>query len=789
MKNMSDETHDKCIQDLMKAQDAETDQREQAREAHLFVDKKDGQWEPYWWNANSGKPRYTFDLTSPIVDQIAGEMELANFSIKVSPAGGDASKETALLLDGMVRNIENISSATDIYNQSARNMVTSGADGWRVTQKYVSDNSFDQDLVIEPIHNFLDRCWFDVGSEQRDRSDAKKGWVLSGLTPEAYKSQFPDGAGQSVSSDREDQAYFYRPDLIMVGEYYYIEQVERELVLMSNGAVLEANDDLEKVIDELAQSQIVEVNRRSRMQNKVYVRKFDAGGWLSEPQETVFSYIPLIPTYANYKVVEDKTIYSGVVEKLLDPQRVLNYSLSREIEEGALAPRAKYWMTRAQASGNEATLATLNTNNDPVQFYQADSEAPPPQQTGGAVINQGLRAISAGMQQLIGQSVGLFAANMGDNPGLQSGVAIKSLQRKGDTGMIKYFKAQEVAIQHTGKILIDAIPKIYDTDRMVRILKEDGSSDMEQINHTIIDQQTGESVVLNDLSVGVYDVIASSGASFQNRQEESNAALLEMAAIDPSIIEMSGDIMLKNVSAPGMNVLAERKRMQLLESGAIPEEQWTEEEQQKAAEMEAEGAESEPSADMVAAQAEMQKAQAEMQKVEVASAKNQLEMQKIQVTAQKNQADAQLTMQKQQFEMQKAQTDAQNAAQKQQLDFRDQEITIAEKTASAELDQQKFDFNKFMERQEQQTAQNTAIINALKTQAETAKIIKETVCGGVTAISIESPGMGKGMGPGMGMMEKMNDFETEMEGFSDEENEFETEMNEFDDDDSSENRE
>ena len=690
-----------CLTGLRESQDADKDQREYAREAHLFIDKKDGQWEPFWWNANAGKPRYTFDLTSPVIDQVAGELEQANFSIKVNPAGGESTKATAQVLDGLIRNIENISNATDIYNQSARNMITAGIDGWRVVQKFVDDNSFNQDLVIEPIHNFIDRCWLDVASESRDGSDAKHGWVLTGLTKAEYKKQFPDGSQQSVSTDADSSAYFYQPDLIMVGEYYYIKEVPREIVLMSDGAVYEVDEDFELIADELLAIGITEVNRRERLDNKVYVRKFDAGDWLSDEKETVFSYIPLIPTYANYKIYENKLIYHGVVEKLIDAQRVLNYSMSREIEEGALAPRAKYWMTHKQASGHTDTLSTLNTNNDPVQFYNPDSEAPPPVQSGGAMINPGLRTISESMQQVIGQSAGLFAANMGDNPGLQSGVAIERLQNKGDTGKIKFFTAQEVAIKHTAKIIIDAIPKIYDTDRVIQVLADDGELSAEAINHTVIDQQSGQTIVLNDLSIGTYDVVCTSGASFRNRQQEANAAFLEMAQVDPSLIQMGGDIVLKNTSAPGMDVLAERKRKQLFEAGAIPESQLTDEEKQL---MQAKGQqEQQPDALMVAAQAEMQKAQAE-------NDKNQL-------TAQKNQLDAQ-----------KAQMDAQNQAQQQQLDFRAQEIKIAELEMNSELKKEQFDFDSFMQQQELQIKQNAEMVETMKTQAETMQIMKETLC-------------------------------------------------------------
>ena len=87
-------------------------------------------------------------------------MERSDFDIRIVPASGPASKESAKTYDGLIRHIENISGATDIYNRAGRNVVTGGLDGWRVVNTYLSDDTFDQDLIIEEVGNFLDRVWF-----------------------------------------------------------------------------------------------------------------------------------------------------------------------------------------------------------------------------------------------------------------------------------------------------------------------------------------------------------------------------------------------------------------------------------------------------------------------------------------------------------------------------------------------------------------------------------------------------------------------------------------------------
>jgi hypothetical protein len=655
------------IQNMLAAsQDAEKDQREIAREAQIFVTKRDGQWEPFWWQNSANKPRYTFDMTSPIVDQIMGEIESASFDIRVSPGGGDATKEIALIYDGVIRNIENMSEARHIYTASARNMVVSGFDAWRVVQKYAEADSFDQDLIVEPIHNAIDRVWFDASAQAQDKSDARWCIILHAVGVDEYYSRWPDGSGQSVSDGREIDAYYNKAEVVIVGEILYYKNKPRELVQMSNGRVYADDDDFKTAKEQLALAGITEVKRRKKIERVVCTRLFDASDFLEDSKETVFDRFPVVPLYGNFKVFENKTLYQGAVEKLIDSQRVLNYSLSREIEEGALAPRAKYWMTKAQATGHEKQLATLNTNSDPVQFFNNDPQFPMvPQQQGGAQINPGLRTISEAMRQIIGQTAGMFAANMGDNPGLQSGVAIQSLQNKGDNGTIKYFKALEFAIAYTGKLLVKAIPRVYDTERQVRLMYEDGTMEMGTLNQVVFDPRTLREVTLNDLNQGQYDVVCKAGPSFKNRQEETINALLEVAKIDPSILQVGGDLLLKNISTPVADQLAERKRTMMLAQGLIPEAQMTEEEKQAQAQK-AQGQQAQDP-NMVLAMAEQMKAQAEMLNAQNKQAELQIRLMEVQTKAQTAQTDAAIDTFKAQTDRFQAETMAQERGAKVQI--------------------------------------------------------------------------------------------------------------------------
>ena len=158
------EDHRSVLLLLRAAQSIESDVREIVREVHIFLDDKDGQWDSHATKAFKSRPRYTLDKCNDLVDDIAGAIEQSDFDIQILPAGGDATKDLARTYDGLIRNIQNLSNATDTYNAATRFTVRAGIGGWRVNQRWGDNNTFDQDLFIDPIADFMDRVWFDPAS-------------------------------------------------------------------------------------------------------------------------------------------------------------------------------------------------------------------------------------------------------------------------------------------------------------------------------------------------------------------------------------------------------------------------------------------------------------------------------------------------------------------------------------------------------------------------------------------------------------------------------------------------
>ena len=570
------DNHKGVIGLLRAAQAVESDLREKVREVHTFLDDPDGQWDDNATASFSDRPRYTLDKCNDLVDDIAGPLEQKDFDIQILPAGGDATKELAKTFNGMIRNIQNLSEAVNIYEAASRSNIRAGFDCWRVNQRWGDNNTFDQDLYIDEISDAVNRVWFDPNSVKQTREDAEYAFVLQSMSSQVYEESFPDGSKQSVGQEIVS-SNSNSPEVIIVGEILYKKTVKREIVELSNGAVYVNDDKFKKIQDDLAKAGATIVRTRNREVDEVETRLFDGSGWLTDIQKTVFEFIPLVPIYANWSVRQNVPNYWGIVTKRMDAQRIYNYTESRKVEEGALAPLAKLMVTTEQIGPHGNAWKDLNTSTDPALPYVNVPDTSPPYKIGGAQINPGLESTSAAMQAFLQSTAGIDQLN-GQPVGLQSGVAVELKQDRGDTRNIKYTRSLRMAICHTGKILVRSIPKVYDTKRQVRIINDDQTDEMIVLNDRIIDAQTGEQVEMIDLSKGIYDVVCNVSPSFKNRQSETVNAMTEMAAIDPKILETGRDVFYKSMNSPGFEVIAERERQNMVLAGMIPEDQLTDEE-------------------------------------------------------------------------------------------------------------------------------------------------------------------------------------------------------------------
>lgn len=608
---MKYDSHREALEIFADDKHAEHDLRGEINEQIAFIHNSDGQWESDIWAMFEQRPRYTFDLTNPAIEKVWAEMAANEFAAMTDPVGDGADEKKANLINGLLRSIYNNSKFDDISSKAGKRMIGTGFSAWEVDTGYIGE-AFYQDIIIKPLYDAENRVWFDSASELQTREDAMHCTVLDSVHSNVLKDRYKDrdGVFSSLTDSRSCSTQLYKPKgMIQIGRMYYRESYKKTIFLMQDGST---SSESAGAIDE-----------REVTAYKVYCRRFDNNDWLDDdPRETVFSYIPIVPQYAHFEIVEGKIVYHGVIRGMMDPQRVFNYSESKKVEDSVLARGDKIFMTPEQTRGLTGELGNLNRDPRSVARYNHVDGQSPPYIVPGTMPQPALTELSENMK--INMQLNLNMPNaMSEIEASRRDSDFRADQRNsiGQMGTFEYYRSHKTALEHTAKIIVNAIPRVYDVQRAVTIIDEAGQSSQEVVN------QNQNGVTDNDLTVGRYDVTIKIGKDMQSRKADANDGILRLGEYNPDVVVRNSDILASNIDAPGMQAVADRERSFLMQQGVIPQSQWTEDEKQAAMQAAQQPKEQDPASKIAEAELKKTENQAMAEQYKALGKQAELELQ------------------------------------------------------------------------------------------------------------------------------------------------------------------
>ncbi|MGQ0557982.1 MAG: portal protein [Sphingosinicella sp.] len=481
------------------------------------------------------RPILTFNKLPAFIRQVVNDARQNKPQIKVHPQDSAGDPAVAEIVNGLIRNIETASDADAAYDSAIEQAVGQGFGFWRVNTRYSSDDAFDQDLVIERIANAF-TVYGDPASSAADSSDWNVAFVVTTMSHDAFEREYPDAEKTDWDADYRDcpEGLGADGESVTLAEYWTREKVRREIVALSDGSVVDA--------PALARDPFLYAGRsivgRPREVESWQVSQHVLTG--AEVLKTVAwagKYIPIVAVYGDEVVDADgRRHFRSLVRDAKSAQQMFNYWRTATTEMVALAPRAP-WI------GEEGTFAadrgwhTANSESHAFLEY-ARGKAPP--------LRQPFAAVPAGaLQEAINASddikaiVGLHDASLGARSNETSGRAILARQREGDVSTFHFIDNLSRAIRHGGRILLDLIPKVYSTARVVRVLGEDGKAANVAVGPgpprdfsgrgTNRQDGGGDVSPIYDLAVGKYDLTVKAGPSFTTMREENRATMMEAA--------------------------------------------------------------------------------------------------------------------------------------------------------------------------------------------------------------------------------------------------------------------
>lgn len=559
--------------------ESDKDNRDRAKEALAFRNLE--QWDEKIKNERmndleGARPCLVVDKLNQHVHQVVNDERQNRPQIKVRPVDDGGDVEVAKIYDGIIRHIQDRSHADIAYDTGFECAVDGGFGFWRLLTEYCDPMSMDQDIRIKRLRNRF-AVYLDPERQEPDGSDANYGFILYKVPKEEFKGEFgKDGEEALGSFEHEGKEFtlWYGTDWVIYAEYFWKDKKKEKIVMLADaqGTVMlkseyEKTKNTTKIQKERA-TELVTIRWRKLTATKI----LDDG-------EVVFDHIPIVEVVGNELDIEGKVVRSGMIRPAMDAQRVDNYSTSAFIENVALAPRAPIQAAAGQIEGYEELWRTANRRNISVLPYKPITVegiiVPPPQRMPSPGISQGWLAVMEQSEHNIQAAMGRYNATLGAPSNETSGKAINARGREGDVGSFHYSDNLARSMRHTGQMIVTAIPKVYDTKRVARIIGEDGEPGTANVDPDLADAngkpipyqerqgQDGKIEKIYNLGVGKYDVTVITGPSYTTRRLESADAMMEISRGNTEFLSQFGDIIFKAQDWPGADQIASRFKKML----------------------------------------------------------------------------------------------------------------------------------------------------------------------------------------------------------------------------------
>ncbi|MBK9497732.1 MAG: hypothetical protein IPO08_25120 [Xanthomonadales bacterium] len=537
--------------------EADQDNRRDAMEDLKFALRPGEQWDEHQKKERGDRPCYEFNKIRVTGKRIVNDMRANRPQGKVR-AVEDGDKAAAEALEGLARNLWHVSDGDTVIDYAGEYQVFGGMGAWRVVVDYADDDMFTQDIRVEALRNPF--CLYaDPSASDPIKRDAMDWLLTEKISKTEYERKWPKAEViEFESTEFDDDGEWDSDERVRICEYWYKEAVERKILLLSDGRTVREEDLTAEVVAQMGAAGLTVIKDRTVQSHDIYMCIASGEAILEGPTKFVGKQFPFVVVYGEWVVIDGKPHWCGITRFAKDAQRSYNVSRTAITEAIASAPQAKYMMTPEQVQGLEQQWAVAHKENHPYLLYNNDPKASAmPQRMGGPEVPVALIQESQIASEEIKSVTGIFDASLGNRSNEQTGIAIRARQAQGEIATFNYADNMAKGIRRTWEILIDIIPKVYDTERMVRVLGVDGAEKFVKINGP------DESGQVLDITRGKYDVAVTTGPGFSTQREMAAEIYTQMVQANPALFQIAGDLIFKAMDLPYSDKMAERMKAML----------------------------------------------------------------------------------------------------------------------------------------------------------------------------------------------------------------------------------
>lgn len=579
------------------------------------------QWENEWYDQFANSIMVEINKTAAGLDKIVNDYRANRVTVNFRPTDDKASEDTADMLDGRFRADAYASKAQQAFDNAFEEGAAGGYGAWRLTNELEDEYDTDNDqqrICFRAIVDADQSVFWDPNAKLYDKSDAKYCFVITAMSPEAFKEEY--GADRYASwPDEIWKAYYdwYTPDVVRIAEYYEVEVKSEKLRIFNNPLTKEeqrfwASEIEDDDAKDLKAQGWKEAKAQDRKRRRVSKRIFSGSEELRPKKYIAGCEIPIVPYYGQRRFIDNMERCQGHVRKAKDPQRVYNSQISKLTETSSLSPIERPIFTPQQMAGHETSWAEANINRAAYALVNPLIDEATGQfiQTGpvGKVEPPQLAPVLAALIQITASDIQeLTNADDGADQAMSnlSAEAMDIAATRTDAKSAIYMDNMKQSMQRCGEIYLSMAREIYvEEGRKLETLGEDGS-DGEAILMEPYTDERGRYSIRNDLARGKYKVISDVTEATATRRDKTvktclNAAQIAQAS-DPELASALMSTAFLNMDGEGLTDLQEWLRAKMVRQGIVKP---TDEEAQA---MQEEAANQQPDPQSAALQAVAQK--------------------------------------------------------------------------------------------------------------------------------------------------------------------------------------
>lgn len=551
------------------------------------------QWDGEVLQSRAGAPSMTINMTLIHCLLVQNDIKKNPPAITVRPVGGGATAKSAEAYGGLIREISRASDATNIYLKASESLIQGGVGYWRVLTEYEGEDSFDQVIRIRSVRSPMGVA-IDPDAKEPSGADANWGMIFEDVKNEALEEEYAKykdqvGAQNSVLQTGADSSWA-NEDHTRVAEWYEKEKFEDRLIGFTSQESGKLVTQFASEIDSEVLQRLLKdgAQQRKVVRSKICWYKIFGTKIVDYREVPGKKYIPIVRVVGQETIINGQLDRKGMVRNLKDPQRNMNYWVSAGAMQVALqtnvpwvGPAKAFENIKAWEDANVKRYAYLpyNHKDDQDDPIPAPTRPAPPVMASAYI--SGIQIASQQFKDISGQ----HEATQGANGNERTGVAIDARKVQGETSTYHYPSALAQGVAHTGRIIVDMVPEVYDTPRLVRISNVDMSQSDVQIDPAApvphqeaekSDEENATAAVWNP-KIGAYEVEAEAGPDYATQREWTVDTMGAILAQNKELWTVVGDLFVENMDFPGHEQMAERIRRTMspavLGKGPSPGEQ------------------------------------------------------------------------------------------------------------------------------------------------------------------------------------------------------------------------